>query len=178
MEKRMRTAPPLRKPGPRKPRVIVRAEDRRETSGWGVLLTAVAIVAVLASAWVLLREPSPDSHFLAARRMIDNYERGQAEDQLNYTHPVYGEALGELAQVDPESVSAEEAATLAAFIQGRIAAMNEKLKEREARYAAQREHRRETDRRIFLAQERVRMNPVVTYPECELEGGDGHSHKH
>ena len=46
---------------------------------------------------------------LAARKLVDDYEFGKPEASRNYEHSAYVQALEELALVDPDSKSAEDA---------------------------------------------------------------------
>ncbi|RMG48256.1 MAG: hypothetical protein D6718_02080 [Acidobacteria bacterium] len=148
--------------------------ERGKERGGSPLRTVAVVGAILAAGvagqlvWGGLR--SPDPHYLEARRLIAEYELGKPPELINYNHPVYGKALAELELVDPDSPSAAAAGELAAEIRHKIEEFRARMAAEARRKAREAKRRREREAMFLEAQERARLNPVTSYPECENEG--------
>ena len=102
-------------------------EPGRRGRGWLALVGLLGAVGALA--FVLSRgEEAPDPHYVRARDSVAAYELGKETDGRDYDHPVYQEALQELALVSPGSVSAAPAERLAGEIRQKIEAFHARMK--------------------------------------------------
>jgi hypothetical protein len=129
-----------------------------------VLFVALIVGAAAAKAWTYKNRPDP--HYLAALEMIEDYETGRLPEERNYTDPLYERTLEELAQVDPDSVSAESAEQLEAEIRSNIERFVQARQVREAQFAQNRERARQ--RRAALARVHIQgqLNPVRAEDPC------------
>jgi hypothetical protein len=59
----------------------------------------------------------PDSHYLRAEKLVNDYEIGRPKQVRNYGHTIYRQALDELELVDSGSVSANSAVALQSRIE-------------------------------------------------------------
>jgi len=101
-------------------------------AGFWMVLGFIAVLTVAGWGIASWRTHQPDLHFLAAKKILRDYELGKEPSALNYDDPTYTGALAELALVSPSSVSAEPAHALATEISGRLARFREGLKVRQA----------------------------------------------
>jgi len=152
---------------PKKPRIKL-APD---TTNYGTarikfiaaLLAAIGLFSFAASQ----RNAAPDDHYLEARRMLTSYELGKPQEARNYRHPVYQQTLMELDLVDPESISAPAAGSLASELDELIRQYMDRhssVKQATVERATQSKKRRSE---FVRAQNRTRLSPVTEYPECE-----------
>ncbi len=169
--------------GPGRPGAGEQAPDIQMSAGgprkgarlWfaGGFLALAGLVAYAVS----LDLSKPDPHYVAAEKAVRSYEQGKPVEQRNYAQPLYQEALDELALVDPDSISADQARALAEEIRLGIhdlEARNASRDESNRRFADKVKRRR---KEVLEASTRDRMNPQTTFPECEHEEGDGHDHE-
>jgi hypothetical protein len=114
---------PLPHPRDRRPPLVPIARTypapRRERR-WQPLAIVVGII-LLAAAVIVGYVKRPDDHLDRAQKMIEAYEDGLMPSERDYTLPVYTNALKELAEVRPESISEHDAQKLAEHIRHLIA---------------------------------------------------------
>jgi hypothetical protein len=129
-----------------------------------VLLAAALIgcIAVVARG----RLNAPDPHYVAVREMLDDYETTRPEGTRNYGDPVYARALEELARVDPDSVSADPAAALAAEIRGHLEAFQRAQQTRRERVAENLEKRRKERDAQLRAHRLGQVDRVSAEDDC------------
>jgi hypothetical protein len=111
----------------------------------------------------------PDSHYVQARTMVSDYERGKSVEQRNYGNSVYQTALGELALVDPDSKSAVPARQLEEEIRDGIRDFESRQALSRERLQLNREEHQRVKAQIQANTARERANPQTYYPECEDE---------
>jgi hypothetical protein len=131
------------------------------------ILVALAVVQVLRS-----RSSRPDPHFVAAKQMIDGYERGRNRAERNYRHSVYTDALSELKRVNPHSISAEPAAALRVRIRTDRMLFEQRGKSSRRNRAAAVEDRRARANVVAAGHVATDLRPPETYPECEESSED------
>ncbi len=135
-------------------------------SKWLMGLTMLALAVGLAYA-VWDHAYGPDPHYLAAQRMIEEYELGKPTNLRDYRNAVYGDALNELSQVDPDSTSVGEGRALQVRIEGGAQEFERMLQEREHARRRHAEAKRVRADRVITARVRDRVNPVTSYAECD-----------
>lgn len=94
------------------------------------VLKYIIIIAVLVagvSYAVHLRAQSPDPHYVKARDAVADYEGSISVDIRDYHDVVYTDALKELGQVNPKSISAQPAQELASRIRTEMTAFHEQM---------------------------------------------------
>jgi hypothetical protein len=143
-------------------------------SAFVLFLLAVGANAI----WSKLQGPDP--HFLTAKKLVLDYEYGKPKSTRNYEHVAYHQALAELAQVDPDSKSADPAETMRIELEQNIAAFREQQKKineqlSSARIKSRRKKQLEAEARLHS-----QLVPKTEFPECELEeaAGSNEGHKH
>jgi len=133
---------------------------------WGVWVAAAAMLAAVGYA-AINTAARADPHFTRAREIVDRYERGRPEASRNYNGPAYDQALEELAQVAPRSVSADPARKMARDIEDRRHALGERKQAQAARLAVAQEKRKQRQGIEFARREDQLANPVTEFPECD-----------
>ena len=107
---------------------------------------------------------------------MEDYELGRPPQSRNYRHPVYAETLGELAQVAPDSVSAQPADALRVRIEGDVRKFEQRQREQRRSTNHIVERRDTRDKASKTAHLHNVLNPVTQFPECEHEESGGHDH--
>jgi len=157
---------------------VTRVTPRVERRARPGLLLAVLLLGGGAVSWAVISRPAAaDPHYVKARKLVTDHERGREPATLDYEAVPYEEALAELTQVPAASVSAEPAERLAGDIRAKQAAQRERLRVRRQDMETRQEMRRQRDEAFFEAQRRARLNPKTSYPECEHEETPAHSGK-
>ena len=135
-----------------------------------ILKVAFVIIVLLAGSlalWSAMRGPDP--HYVTAKRLVTDYEYGKPKQLMNYEHPVYDEALGELALVDRNSPSAPAAEALKVEIERNI----EEFRLHQARIADRlgqtRSKKQEREEQEFQTRAYSKLIPFdhEDHPECE-----------
>jgi len=109
----------------------------------------------------------PDPHYLAARKMVTRYEMGKSAEARNFGNAVYRDALDELSQVSPSSVSAQPAAALGAKIEADLAEFEQEQEARRRSKANIVEAANARSKAIQTAHIHSVINPVTEFPECD-----------
>lgn len=151
-----------------KPRVSVTPLPPEKSRSFrpALALTILVFAGLLAAGWHSLGQ-RPDPHFEKATKILNDYERGLAEEARNYNNDVYEQALTELKLVAPKSISFPEAQALRDDIVARresfFVRLRESIRENSVREA------RDSEKRAELAARRAhsRMHPQVVFPECD-----------
>jgi len=158
-------------PSRRRPRAGRRTASRgRATAGSKIrfaLFLLVIGVAVSAIAYSQLHDPG-EAHYTHAREMVDEFERGKEPANIDCEHPVYQDALAELALVPSDSYYAEPAAQMAAGIQARIDALHRLQDETQRAHRGKVEKSRTRREIMFENQRRASLSPydVDSDPQC------------
>ncbi len=108
----------------------------------------------------------PDPHYLEARKMVIGYEMGKSAESRNFGNAVYRDALDELAQVDPGSVSAQPAAALRVRIKADLAEFKQEQAARRRSKTNIVEAEKAREKAIQAAHIHSVLNPVTEFPEC------------
>jgi hypothetical protein len=151
---------------PTKPRIEISRPAASAPLG-RVLVLCVLLIIALVAAGLHAMARRPDPHFLSATTMLNEYERGREEEARNYTNEVYERALSDLALVNSESVSYEEAHALRQDIEARREAFFAKVREAERDRSVRRTANDEKRAEFAAKQNHSRMHPQVEYPECD-----------
>jgi len=180
MSFQIRSSPKLRERKPQEPpetshRFVVRdtAESERSprrVGATGILKGAITAIVLLVVALALFSAmQGPDPHYLAARKLVHDYEFGKPVAVRNYEYRIYGDAMDELALVNPRSNSAEAAESLRTEIERGIADFRRRQAKIQQKLdlARSKKQRRETEERH--ARLAARALPEVDYPECDYE---------
>jgi len=179
MNIRIRSSPAIRRKSPDQqapPRHGFTVRDKVETEAPSpvggatrILKGAIVILVLLAGSLALWSATQgPDPHYTKARTLVTDYEFGKPQQLTNYEHPVYDEALGELAQVDPDSISAEPAEALRIEIERNI----EEFRRHQARIASRlhenNSKKQKREAREFQVRAYTKLIPFdhEDHPEC------------
>ena len=133
-----------------------------------LLVLTVAILLAL-TAVQIFRSASkrPDPHFVAAQKMVNDYELGREQASRNYRHPVYRKALSRLKRVNLRSISAEPAAELRARIERDSSRFEQRGKSVRKNRAVATHDRRVRAEALAASGIATEMVLPRTYPECE-----------
>ena len=142
------------------------ASRRVPVALWLCLLAGIALAFYASS----LQEDPGEYHYQKAQEMVTNFEMGRQPASINYDHPVYQSALGELGLVPSESRYAEKAAELAAQIRAKIDAFHRRSENIEAARGKKQEQTLARRQTFLENQRRQRLEPKRSYPECESDG--------
>ena len=167
----IRPAEPIRAPRPRPSRPAPATPPVEAREGIGKLPIVVLLLVVAgAVAFALARHRrEADPHLVRARKLVAAYEDGRAPDARDYEHPVYAQALAELERVDPGSVSAAEATSLAGTLRAGAEAQSARaLASREA-VAARQARAQDRDDRTLEMQRRNRVLADAAFAHCPTE---------
>ena len=180
MSLRIRSSPAIRRKNPDQqtpPRhgFTVRDKPEPETRSpvgraTRILKGAIVIIALLAGSlalWSATRGPDP--HYIKARKMVTDYEFGKPLQLTNYEHPIYGEALGELALVDRDSISAEPAEALRVEIERNIEEFRLRQMRLSVRLDETRSKKQKREAREFQVRAYTKLIPFdhEDHPECK-----------
>lgn len=158
-------------PAARRPEFKVdRANPGRGSASWTskcfVIVSLLALGGgLIYTGWSSTRRPDP--HYLEARKMVIGYELGKSAESKNFGNAVYHEALDELAQVDPDSVSAQPAAALRVRIEADQAEFEQEQEARRRNNTKIVEVASAREKAIRTAHIQRLVNPVTEFPECD-----------
>ena len=180
MSLRMRPSPPIRHKNSERqtvPRHGFMVRDKPESeappptgAATRILKGVIVIIALLAGSlalWSATRGPDP--HYIKARKMVTDYEFGKPLQLTNYEHPIYGEALGELALVDRDSISAEPAEALRVEIERNIEEFRLQQMRLSVRLEETRSKKQKREAREFQVRAYTKLIPFdhEDHPECK-----------
>jgi len=172
-------APPLRSRPPRpEKRPEIKVSPAKEESRFiGALPLAIGLIALAATLGFAHRviSKTEDPNYVQATETLNQYELGRTELERNYDSPIYAEALGALAKVDPDSISAEKATLLAVDIKSKTDLFHRRIAARAEAEKAIQDSGADRDREFLDAYQRDLLTIKKDYPECK-EGEDEHEH--